>query len=162
LHRPSIQAFSAILPVSGAGAILLFVGSSTTTTHSSTEMIRARITGEGCALESPATGAAVGYSPGTMDDGEEEAACPHLAMIHKRVRPQSKGCEECLKMGDSWVHLRLCMHCGHVGCCDDSKNRHATKHFHATSHPIVRSLEPGETWGWCFVDQIGFDPLPEA
>jgi uncharacterized UBP type Zn finger protein len=98
-----------------------------------------------------------------MDDGEQgEATCPHLAMIHRRVRPNTKGCEECLKMGDSWVHLRLCMHCGHVGCCDDSKNRHATKHFHATSHPIMRSIEPGETWGWCFVDQIGFDPLPEA
>ena len=96
------------------------------------------------------------------EEEHEEATCPHLAMIHKRVRPHGKGCEECLKMGDSWVHLRLCMHCGHVGCCDDSKNRHATKHFHATSHPIMCSLEPGETWGWCFVDQIGFDPLPEG
>jgi uncharacterized UBP type Zn finger protein len=97
-----------------------------------------------------------------MDEGDGEATCAHLAMIHKRVRPHSKGCEECLKMGDSWVHLRLCMHCGHVGCCDDSKNRHATKHFHATSHPIMRSIEPGETWGWCFVDQLGFDPMPDA
>lgn len=96
-----------------------------------------------------------------MDEGEEEATCPHLAMIHKRVRPHTKGCEECLKMGDTWVHLRLCMHCGHVGCCDDSKNRHATKHFHATSHPIMRSIEPGETWGWCFVDKVGFDPMPD-
>ena len=91
---------------------------------------------------------------------DEEATCPHLAMVHKRVRPNSNGCEECLKTGDSWVHLRLCMHCGHVGCCDDSKNRHATKHFHATSHPIMRSIEPGEHWGWCFVDKLGFDPMP--
>ena len=104
----------------------------------------------------------MGYAPGTMDDGAEEATCPHLAMVHKRVRPHTKGCEECLKMGDTWVHLRLCMHCGHVGCCDDSKNRHATKHFHASSHPIMRSIEPGETWGWCFVDQVGFDPMPDA
>ena len=81
-------------------------------------------------------------------------------MIHKRVRPNTKGCEECLKMGDAWVHLRLCMHCGHGGCCDDSKNKHATKHFHATSHAIMRSLEPGERWGWCYVDDIGFDPMP--
>jgi CPA2 family monovalent cation:H+ antiporter-2 len=91
---------------------------------------------------------------------EQQATCAHLAMIHKRVRPNTKGCEECLAMGDSWVHLRLCMHCGHVGCCDDSKNKHATKHFHATSHAIMRSLEPGERWGWCYVDDIGFDPLP--
>jgi hypothetical protein len=95
-----------------------------------------------------------------MADDEQEATCPHLAMIHHRIRPHTKGCEECLAMGDTWVHLRLCLHCGHVGCCDDSKNRHATKHFHATSHPIMRSIEPGETWGWCFVDQLGFDPMP--
>jgi len=87
-------------------------------------------------------------------------SCSHLATIHAGVRPHSDGCQECLAMGDTWVHLRLCMQCGHVGCCDDSKNRHATKHFKATHHPIVRSLEPGETWGWCYVDEIGFDPLP--
>jgi uncharacterized UBP type Zn finger protein len=57
-------------------------------------------------------------------------------------------------MGDRWVHLRLCLECGHVGCCDSSKNKHATKHFHATKHPIMRSFEPGETWGWCYVDQV--------
>jgi uncharacterized UBP type Zn finger protein len=90
----------------------------------------------------------------------EEPSCPHLATIHHNVHPNTKGCEECLKMGDTWVHLRLCMQCGHVGCCDDSKNRHATKHFHGTTHPIVRSLEPGERWGWCYVDEVGFDPLP--
>jgi CPA2 family monovalent cation:H+ antiporter-2 len=89
----------------------------------------------------------------------EDGGCPHLASVDRSVRPHTKGCEECLKMGDSWVHLRLCMSCGHVGCCDDSKNRHATKHFRATKHPIIRSLEPGERWGWCFVDGVGFDPL---
>jgi len=95
----------------------------------------------------------------TQED-DDEATCQHLSTMHHHVRPHSKGCEECLKMGDSWVHLRLCMGCGHVGCCDDSKNKHATKHFRATSHPIMRSLEPGETWGWCYVDQVGFDPIP--
>jgi uncharacterized UBP type Zn finger protein len=69
------------------------------------------------------------------------------------VTPNTDGCEECLKMGDEWVHLRLCLSCGHVGCCDDSKNKHATKHFRKTKHPIIRSLEPGEEWRWCFVDE---------
>ncbi len=69
------------------------------------------------------------------------------------VTPNSKGCEDCLKTGDSWVHLRVCKACGHVGCCDSSKNKHATKHFHATSHPVVQSLEPGEDWLWCYVDE---------
>ena len=94
-----------------------------------------------------------------MED-EEEQTCEHLASIKHHVKPHSKGCEECLAMGDTWVHLRLCMNCGHVGCCDDSKNKHATKHFKSTAHPIMRSIEPGEHWGWCFVDQIGFDPMP--
>ncbi len=85
-----------------------------------------------------------------------EMACTHLDHIHK-VTPHTRGCEECLKMGDTWVHLRLCLECGHVGCCDSSKNKHATKHFHATKHPIMRSIEPGESWGWCFVDQEELD-----
>ena len=59
-----------------------------------------------------------------------------------------------MKTGDSWVHLRLCMTCGHVGCCDSSKNQHAAKHFHLTTHPVMRSLQPGEQWGWCYVDEI--------
>ena len=62
-------------------------------------------------------------------------------------------------MGDDWVHLRICMRCGHVGCCDDSQNRHATKHFEATAHPIIRSFEPGEAWGWCFADEVFFESL---
>jgi uncharacterized UBP type Zn finger protein len=61
-------------------------------------------------------------------------------------------CEECVKMGDRWVHLRLCLECGHVGCCDSSKNKHATKHFHATKHPLMRSIEAGEARAWCYVD----------
>ena len=83
-------------------------------------------------------------------------ACEHLEQIHN-VRPHTKGCEECLKMGDGWVHLRLCLSCGHVGCCDSSKNKHATKHFHGTQHPVMQSLEPGESWGWCYVDQLTLD-----
>jgi CPA2 family monovalent cation:H+ antiporter-2 len=72
----------------------------------------------------------------------------------REVVPSAAGCEDCLASGDRWVHLRLCMTCGHVGCCDSSKNRHATKHWQATSHPIVRSLEPGEEWAWCFEDRL--------
>jgi uncharacterized UBP type Zn finger protein len=83
-------------------------------------------------------------------------SCKHLNQI-KPVTPHTKGCEECLKMGDTWVHLRLCLECGHVGCCDSSKNKHATKHFHRTKHPIMKSLEPGETWGWCYVDEAELD-----
>jgi hypothetical protein len=86
--------------------------------------------------------------------------CEHLAEI-ATVRPSSKGCEDCLKIGATWVHLRLCLVCGHVGCCDDSPNRHATKHFHASRHPVMRSFEPGETWGWCYVDELMFDPMPD-
>lgn len=75
-------------------------------------------------------------------------ACSHVpADIHA---PTASGCEECLALGDAWVHLRLCVHCGHVGCCDDSKNRHARKHHAATGHAVIRSFEPGERWLWCF------------
>jgi uncharacterized UBP type Zn finger protein len=85
--------------------------------------------------------------------------CPHLAGI-RSVAPRSDGCEECLRLGDRWVHLRLCMSCGHVGCCDSSRNRHARRHFEETGHPIVRSLERGERWGWCYVDEVKFPELP--
>ncbi len=78
--------------------------------------------------------------------------CGHLQQIQE-VTPSAAGCEECLAMGDKWVHLRLCMICGHVGCCDNSKNKHATKHYHATGHPIMKSLERGEDWMWCYIDQ---------
>jgi DNA integrity scanning protein DisA with diadenylate cyclase activity len=72
----------------------------------------------------------------------------------QEVVPDANGCEECLKTGDQWVHLRLCLTCGHVGCCDDSKNKHATAHFHSTGHPIVESLGPDERWRWCYIDEI--------
>lgn len=82
--------------------------------------------------------------------------CAHFDEIQD-VQPYTKGCEECLKMGDRWVHLRLCRACGHVGCCDSSKNKHATKHFHATQHPVMQSIEPGESWLWCFVDEVAVE-----
>ena len=86
--------------------------------------------------------------------------CRHLAQV-RDVEPKTPdGCEECLASGDAWVHLRLCLECGHVGCCDDSPNRHATKHFGKTQHPIMRSFEPGENWGFCFVDQLVLEPAP--
>ena len=79
--------------------------------------------------------------------------CTHTDQI-RDVQPSAQGCEECLETGDSWVHLRECLVCGHVGCCDSSKNKHATRHFHDTSHTIVASFEPGEEWRYCYVDEI--------
>ena len=79
------------------------------------------------------------------------AGCEHVTEI-RDVTPSADGCEDCLPLGDEWVHLRLCMICGHVGCCDNSKNTHATKHWNATQHPIIQSHEPGEDWMWCYAD----------
>ena len=79
--------------------------------------------------------------------------CTHEDQIHEDVQPRSRGCAECLKLGDEWVHLRMCMTCGNVGCCDSSKNKHATAHFRESGHPIVQSHQPGETWRWCYVDE---------
>jgi hypothetical protein len=92
-------------------------------------------------------------------------ACVHAAGIRK-VTPSARGCEECLRMGSPWVHLRLCRACGHVGCCDSSPHRHATKHFHATGHPIIEGYDPPEGWAWCFVDEqvldLGDDTTPQV
>lgn len=85
--------------------------------------------------------------------------CEHLSEI-REVTPSADGCEDCLKIGGRWVHLRLCETCGHVGCCDSSPNRHATRHFHAMNHPIVKSFEPDEDWGYCYIDQIFYETLP--
>lgn len=88
--------------------------------------------------------------------------CEHFDQI-KRPKPRTpEGCEECLQTGDNWVHLRMCEACGHVGCCDQSKNKHATKHFHQTDHAIMKSFQPGEDWGWCYVDELFFEPFPAA
>jgi uncharacterized UBP type Zn finger protein len=79
--------------------------------------------------------------------------CEHLDQI-RDVTPSSPGCEECLAVGDTWVHLRMCLSCGHVGCCDSSKNKHASKHFKASNHALIQSAQPDEDWRWCFVDQV--------
>ena len=80
--------------------------------------------------------------------------CSHLTRKLKIIETDLDVCEDCVEAGDTWVQLRLCTECGHVGCCDSSKNQHATKHFRRTKHPVVRSLEPGETWTWCYLDEM--------
>ncbi len=85
--------------------------------------------------------------------------CEHFEGL-SAVTPSARGCEECLQMGDRWVHLRICLICGHVGCCDSSKHKHATAHYHATGHPVVQSFEPGEAWGWCYADEVFVESLP--
>ena len=86
--------------------------------------------------------------------------CPHLTPEHyHEVEPSALGCEDCMRTGGRWVHLRICMECGHVGCCDNSPNRHATRHFHTTEHPVIRSFEPDEGWGWCFPDELYFEDM---
>jgi uncharacterized UBP type Zn finger protein len=84
------------------------------------------------------------------------STCTHLDTI-AAVEPSGPGCQECLATGGRWVHLRMCQSCGHVGCCDSSPGRHATAHFTATSHPLVRSFEPGEEWFWCYPDELSFE-----
>ena len=79
--------------------------------------------------------------------------CTHLDQV-RAVTPSADGCEDCLKTGDRWVHLRLCMTCGHVGCCDSSVRKHASAHYHRDRHPVMRSIEPGEAWRWCYVDDL--------
>ncbi|HHY49551.1 MAG TPA: UBP-type zinc finger domain-containing protein [Alphaproteobacteria bacterium] len=86
--------------------------------------------------------------------------CSHAGSIADVVPSSPDACEECLRLGDTWVHLRVCLTCGHVGCCDNSKNRHARRHFHATSHPIIQSYEPGESWRYCYIDDVLLTPGP--
>jgi hypothetical protein len=91
-----------------------------------------------------------------------EPICSHLDTVRVTKLPEAvDGCEDCLREGGVWLHLRICLECGHVGCCDDSPNRHASRHAAADSHPIIRSLEPGEEWSWCFVDEVGM-LIPEV
>jgi uncharacterized UBP type Zn finger protein len=89
-----------------------------------------------------------------------DSVCSHLDEAND-VTPSADGCEDCLATGGRWVHLRLCMTCGHVGCCDSSPNRHATAHFHGTDHPLITSFEPGEDWWWCYSDEVAFG-VPHA
>jgi uncharacterized UBP type Zn finger protein len=89
-----------------------------------------------------------------MTDG-----CEHFSDI-RPVAPRTNGCEECLALGAKWTELRVCLTCGHVGCCEDSHHAHALQHFNATRHPMISSLSPGDTWGWCYVHRRYFDPMP--
>jgi len=83
--------------------------------------------------------------------------CSHLADLDLDTAPSGNGCYECSLIGSRWVHLRRCIECGHIGCCDSSPNRHATAHFHTSSHPLVQSFEPGEEWFWCYSDELTFE-----
>lgn len=88
--------------------------------------------------------------------------CTHLDHVRITELPEAvDGCEECLRMGAGWVHLRICLECGHVGCCDSSPNRHATAHAEGAGHPIVRSIQPGEDWSWCYLDEVAMR-IPEV
>lgn len=81
--------------------------------------------------------------------------CTHLDHVRITELPEAvAGCEDCLAIGGQWLHLRICLECGHVGCCDDSPGRHATAHAESSQHPIIRSIQPGERWSWCFPDQL--------
>jgi uncharacterized UBP type Zn finger protein len=83
--------------------------------------------------------------------------CTHLETV-REVTPGTDGCEDCLAIGGRWMHLRLCLACGHVGCCDSSPNQHASKHASLEGHPLVQSFEPGEDWLWCYVDEVMMEP----
>ncbi len=84
--------------------------------------------------------------------------CQHLSMIHDVEPSSTVGCTDCLRIGSTWVHLRMCLTCGYVGCCDSSPNRHASGHARTVGHPLVRSMEPGEDWAWCFIDELVLEP----
>ena len=98
--------------------------------------------------------------PGRSSDarGLQPDTCTHRDQIREVTARTPDGCEECLQLGDRWVHLRLCLTCGHVGCCDTSKNRHARRHYHEQGHPIIRSFEPGESWVYCYIDREQLSP----
>ena len=89
-----------------------------------------------------------------------DLACRHLDQVRNVAPRTPQGCEECLKSGSRWVQLRLCLACGHVGCCDSSPNKHATKHFNETRHPVIRTLQPDEDWAWCYIDELMLQPAP--
>ena len=83
-------------------------------------------------------------------------SCIHLTDLES-VPTRARGCEDCLRLGMVWVHLRVCLECGHVGCCDSSPGKHATQNYHHTDHPVIASLQPGERWAWCYIDGTAFD-----
>ena len=85
--------------------------------------------------------------------------CEHFAEI-KKLEPRTDGCEECTALGATWNELRVCLSCGHVGCCEDSEYAHALAHFNTTGHPMISSLDRADTWGWCYIHRRYFDPMP--
>jgi hypothetical protein len=91
---------------------------------------------------------------GDADGNPTDKSCQHLEGLGDVTPSTSYGCEDCLREGTRWVHLRECLECGHVGCCDNSPRRHATAHWRHTEHALVRSMEPGEDWGWCYPDEL--------
>jgi hypothetical protein len=91
---------------------------------------------------------------GDPDGRPTDRTCAHLDQVRDVAPSSTEGCEDCLREGTRWVHLRECLECGHIGCCDNSPRRHATAHYRATSHPLMRSWEPGEDWGWCYPDEL--------
>lgn len=108
------------------------------------------------AITAPGNASEHGAAHGLTIHGMAET-CAHLDTV-RDVVPSADGCEDCLAIGSRWVHLRLCMACGHVGCCDSSPHRHATAHWRAhPDHPLIRSFEPGENWWWCYQDELLFD-----
>jgi Zn-finger in ubiquitin-hydrolases and other protein len=98
---------------------------------------------------------------GPCDTGMHDVdnRCEHFSTIRK-VTTRTNGCEECVALGATWNELRVCLTCGHVGCCEDSKHAHALAHFNSTGHPMIASFEREETWGWCYVHRRYFDPMP--
>ncbi|MBV9659712.1 MAG: UBP-type zinc finger domain-containing protein [Acidimicrobiales bacterium] len=95
----------------------------------------------------------------TVAEGQAQDSCEHIAQV-ATVEPSTPGqCEDCIREGSRWVHLRLCLSCGHMGCCDNSPRRHATAHWHASRHPVIRSAEPGEEWAWCYPDELMLVPI---
>jgi hypothetical protein len=101
------------------------------------------------------------YAVADPEGNPTDVPCAHLDTIADVTPSTTRGCEDCLREGSRWLHLRECLQCGHVGCCDDSPRKHATAHFHSTQHPVMRSFEPGEEWGWCFPDQLVLVPGPQ-
>jgi hypothetical protein len=98
------------------------------------------------------------HVPFIVSESASPMTCSHVDRI-RNVQPSDSGCTDCVRLGDAWMQLRMCMECGHVGCCDSSKNKHAIGHFRATQHPLARSIEPGEEWGWCYIDELWFERL---
>jgi uncharacterized UBP type Zn finger protein len=96
---------------------------------------------------------------GDADGNPAQTNCAHVGQLHPVVPSADHACEDCLREGTRWVHLRMCLECGHMGCCDSSPRQHATAHWHSTQHPVIRSAEQGEEWAWCYADSLVLAPV---